>query len=97
MDFVSSRELRLNPGPILKRVGQGGREVVLTSHGKPVALLVGVDSEDLEETLRAFRRARAQIAASRMRRTAQQRELDTLSPEQIESEIRSARAERQGK
>jgi prevent-host-death family protein len=45
--FVSSREIRVNPRPVIQAAEEGD-EVVITSRGKPVALLVGVDGEDLE-------------------------------------------------
>ena len=72
MKFVSSREIRVNPRPVFE-AARGGDEVVITSRGKPVALLVGVDGDDLEETLRLLRRARAQAAVSRMRLASEQK------------------------
>ena len=42
--------------------------MAITSRGKPVALLVGVDRDDLEETLRLLEARQAQAAVSRMRR-----------------------------
>ena len=41
MKFVSSREIRVNPRPVFEAAEEGD-EVVITSRGKPVALLVGV-------------------------------------------------------
>jgi len=97
MEFVSTRELRLNPGPVLHRLQEGEREAVVTSHGKPVALLVGVGEEDLEETLRLLRQARAQLAVSRLRARAREQGLDDLDQEAINAEIQAARADRQSK
>jgi prevent-host-death family protein len=91
--FVSSREIRVNPRPVFEAAEEGD-EVVITSHGKPVALLVGVNGEDLEETIRLVRRARAQVAVSRMRRAASRKGSDNLSREEIEAEIAVARSER---
>jgi prevent-host-death family protein len=93
MKFVSSREIRVNPRPVFEAAEEGD-EVVITSRGKPVALLVGVDGEDLEETIRLVRRARAQAAVSRMRRAASRKGSDNLSREEIEAEIAVARSER---
>ena len=95
MKFVSSREIRVNPKPVFE-AAESGDEVVLTSRGQPVALLVGVKGEDLEETVRLVRRARAQAAVSRMRRDAARRGRDTMGQEEIEEEVRAARAERDG-
>ena len=93
MEFISSREIRINPGPVWKRVGEG-EEVVVTSRGKPVALILGVGGEDLEDTVRAVRRARAEIAVSRMRQAAARRGIAGMEPEEVEAEIRAARGEK---
>ena len=93
MKFVSSREIRVNPGPVLDAVTHG-HEMVITSRGKPVALMMGVNDDDLEETVRLVRRARAQGAVSRMRRAAAGRGSDARDREDIEAEIRAARSAR---
>jgi prevent-host-death family protein len=96
MKFVSSREIRVNPRPVFEAAGEGD-EVIITSRGKPVALLVGVDGDDLEETLRLLRRARAQAAVSRMRRASEQSGLAGMAETEIEAEIAAARGERAGR
>ncbi len=93
MKFVSSRERRVDPRPVFQTAEEGD-EVVITSRGKPVALLVGVDGEDLEETVRLVRRARAQAAVSRMRKAAAREVSESMSREEIEEEINAARSER---
>jgi prevent-host-death family protein len=95
MKFVSTRELRINPGPVLAGVQEVGHEVVVTSHGKPVALMVGVTGDDFEDTLQALRRARAQVAVSRLRAHSQRQGLDALDTEEVNEEIRAVRSARQ--
>lgn len=90
MEFVSSREIRVNPKPVFERL-EDEKEVVITSRGKPVALLLGVDGENLEDTVRAVRRARAELAVSRMRRNAADKGLKTG---EIDAEIAAVRRER---
>ncbi len=90
MKFVSSREIRVNPRPVIQAAEEGD-EVVITSRGKPVALLVGVDDEDLEETVRLVRRARAQAAVSRTRKAAAREVSEGMSREEIEEEIKGKR------
>ena len=92
MKVVSSREIRVNSRPVFQAAEEGD-EVVITSRGKPVALLVGVDGEDLEETVSLVRRARAQAAVSRMRKAAREGS-ESMSREEIEEEINAARSER---
>jgi prevent-host-death family protein len=91
--FVSSREIRVNPRPVFEAAEEGD-EVVITSRGKPVALLLGISSEDLEETVRLVRRARTQAAVSRMRKAAAREGSESMSREEIEEEISAARSER---
>ncbi len=93
MKFVSSREIRVNPKPVFDAAGEGD-EVVITSRGKPVALLVGVSGDDLEETVRLFRRAKAQAAVSRMRRAAAREGLAGMDEAEIEAEVAAVRSER---
>lgn len=95
MKFVSSREIRVNPRPIFDTLEED-HEVVVTSRGKPVALMLGVTGDDLEETVRLIRRARAQVAVSRMRKAASQTGLEGMSQAEIEEEIATARRERTG-
>lgn len=92
MRFLSSRELRNNPGSVWDALTQD--EIVLTANGKPVAIMLGVEENEVEETLDLIRQVRAQRAISRMQRAAREQGLDRMSPEEIEEEIRRARAER---
>ncbi len=90
MKFVSSREIRVNPRPIFEYL-EGGDEVVITTHGTPVALMLGVSEEDLEETLRAVRSARAQASVSSMRKIAQEKGLNQADRKVVEDEIKAGR------
>lgn len=96
MRFMSIRELRNQSGRIPQAVAE--ETVTLTVNGKPVALIVGLGREDDPTQLeRLIRQARAQWAVSRIRKRAQQLELDRLTPEEIEEEIRQSRAERRNR
>ncbi len=90
---MSSREIRVNPRPVFEAAEEGD-EVVITSRGKPVALLLGISGEDLDEIVRLVRRARAQAAVSRMRKAAAREGADSMSRKEIEEEISAARSER---
>lgn len=93
MEFVSVRELRIQPGQVWRRLNETG-DMVVTSNGKPIALLSRVDGATLEETLTALRRARAQVALSELRARAEARGLSNLSPQEIDAEIKAARRDR---
>ena len=68
MRFLSTRDLRNRPGYVRELARQD--DLVLTANGKPIAILVGVEEDEFEETARAIRQAKAQRALSRMRRQA---------------------------
>ena len=93
MEFVSARDLRIQPGQVWQRLSKSG-ELVVTWNGKPIALLSSVDEATLEQTLKALRRARAQVAVSQVRAAAQAQGRDKLTKEEIDAEIRAARKER---
>lgn len=92
MKFLSTRELRNRPGAIREILKDG--DVALTANGKPFAIVVGVEEGDLERTATVIRRARAQVAVSRMRRAATDAGVGALSPEHIEVEVSAVRAKR---
>jgi prevent-host-death family protein len=92
MKYLTTRELRNTPGLVRDQVRED--DLVLTANGKPVAILVGVDEGDVEETMTAIRQARGQMALARLQRDAAARGLDKLSPDDVDAEIRAARGER---
>ena len=92
MKFISVRELRNNPGEVWEKLHE--EDLVLTSNGKPVGILLGVAEEDLGDALESVRRARAMQAVSRMRRRAAENGLDRLAPEEVEAEVQAVRRSR---
>ena len=94
MEFVPVRDLHGQPGTVWRKLHQQG-DLVLTSRGKPIAVLVNIE-QGLEQTLAEIRRARARLAVAEMRRTAQVQGLDRLPTTDLEAEIQAARRERSG-
>jgi len=94
MEFITVRDLRTRPGQIWEKL-RHQRDLVLTSNGRPIAVLSHIDEGGVEETLASLRRARAQTALSRLRADAAAQGLDRLSTDEIEAEIVAARTERQ--
>ena len=92
MKFITSREVRNNPSQFRQDVERD--DVILTVGGKPFALAVGIDEDEIEETLDILRRLRALRAMSRMQRMAEARGVSGISSEEIEKEIREARKSR---
>ena len=93
MRFVSVRELRNQSASVWKVLPEE-KDLVITSNGKPIALLSAMVGEDLEESLGAVRRARAQAAVTALQQSSLQAGTDHLSLEDINAEIDAARRER---
>ncbi len=93
MKLISTRELKLKSADVWGQLEKEG-ELVVTSHGKPVALLTNIPEGDIETTITAFRRARAQMALSEVRRRSQERGLDRMTMDEIDAEIKAVRRTR---
>lgn len=93
MKFVTVRDLRLKPRQVWERLDRD-REMVITSNGKPIALLTRVKEDDFEQTLAVLRRARALMAMEEMQRASLAAGTDRMSNSSIEAEIRAARRNR---
>lgn len=68
--------------------------MAIVADGVPRALVIGVDEDGLEETLRVVAWARAQLALSRLRQRAAERGVDRLPAEVIDKEIAVVRRAR---
>lgn len=93
MKFVAVRDLRLKPGQVWERLDREG-EMIITSNGKPIALLTRIKEEDFEKTVAAVRRARALMAMEEMQRASLAAGADRMSDAEIEAEISAARRRR---
>lgn len=93
MKFVTVRDFRIRPGSVWDSL-EKNKEVVITSNGKPIALLTGVSDINFDETLRALRRAKAELAVSRIRGTSLRKGLSKLTAKDIEVEITATRKAR---
>lgn len=93
MKFITVRDLRGRSGQVWTKLARE-REVILTSNGKPIAILSAVTEDTLEESLTAVRRARSVAAVEGLQRQSVKAGTDTLSPATINLEIASARKAR---
>lgn len=92
MKFVEIRELR-NGSRRVRELAQK-EDLILTANGKPVAIRLGVEGDKFEETARAVRQAKAQLALSRLRKQAARRGMDRMSASATDTEIKAVRARR---
>ncbi len=93
MKFITVRELRGRSGQVWNKLARE-RDIILTSNGKPIAILSAVSEETLEESLTAVRRARAVAAVEQLQRQSVRIGTDKLSPAEIADEIRASRKAR---
>lgn len=93
MRFVSVRDLRSKSAQVWRQLADE-KELVVTSNGKPIAILSAVQEDRLEETLAAIRRARAMAAVDAMQQRALKMGLDTMTLEEINAIIEEVRRER---
>ena len=68
--------------------------MVVTSNGKPIAILSATDEGSFEECLWTLRRSRASDALATLQREASERKLDALTPEEVDAQIQHSRAKR---
>lgn len=93
MKFISVRDLRGKSAEVWKNLPRE-REVVVTSNGRPIAILSAVNEANLEESLSAIRQARAAEAVMSLQRRSVERGTDGLTMEEINAEIRAVREKR---
>jgi antitoxin (DNA-binding transcriptional repressor) of toxin-antitoxin stability system len=93
MRFVSVRDLRSRGRQVWKEL-ETEKELIITSNGRPIAILTGVNQENFEQILRDLRRARALRVVEEMQRVSVVAGLDKMADEEIDSEIREARRAR---
>ena len=93
MRFISVRELRDRSAAVWRTLADE-KDLVVTSNGKPIAVLSATSEEHLEESLRAARRARAQAAVAAIQQASRDRGADRLSLDEINAEVDAVRRSR---
>ena len=90
MRFVTVRELRSQSAEVWRRLADEP-DMVITSNGRPVAILSAVASEGLEESLAALRRARAMAAVEAMQSRSVAAARHRMSRAAVDAEIAAVR------
>lgn len=90
MKFLSVRDLRGNSARVWREL-PNEREMVVTSNGRPVALLTAVDQSTVEQSLSAWRRVRATQAISDIQLESAHKGTDQLAMADIDAEIARVR------
>lgn len=90
MRFLSVRDLRSKSAQVWEELPEQ-REMIVTSNGRPIAILAAINESNLEESLSAFRQARAVEAVASLQRRSVASATDALTMEEIEAEIKAVR------
>jgi len=93
MKFLSVRDLRGKAAQIWKELPDE-KEMIVTSNGRPIAILAAITESNLEESLSAFRRSRAVEAVVSLQRRSVENRTDKILLDEINAEIKSVRKKR---
>jgi antitoxin (DNA-binding transcriptional repressor) of toxin-antitoxin stability system len=93
MRFVTVRDLRGQPRSVWEKLRES-KDLVVTSNGKPIAILSATSEDQLEQSLAVVRRARAVQAVSEIQQESLRQRKRRMPAKQIESIIRKTRRDR---
>ena len=94
MKFLSIRDLKTKSAQVWKELPEQ-KDMIITSNGRPVAILSSINEDNLEQVLSAFRRARALEAVNSIQYESVRKGTDKITLKEINKEIKSVRARRQ--
>jgi antitoxin (DNA-binding transcriptional repressor) of toxin-antitoxin stability system len=93
MKFLSVRDLRGKSAKVWKELPEE-REMIITSNGRPIAILAAINESNLEESLTAFRQARAIEAVASLQRRSVDQGTDQITMDEIDAELKAVRKNR---
>ena len=96
MRFMSVRDLRSKSAKVWLDL-PSERELIITSNGRPIAILAAINESNLEESLNAFRQARAVDGVASLQRRSVINETHAITNDEIDAEIKAARKSRTAK
>ena len=94
MKFLSVRDLKTKSSQVWKDLPEQ-KEMIVTSNGRPIALLSWINENNLEQVLSAFRHARATNAVASIQYDSVRKDTDKLTLGEIDAEIKDVRSKRQ--
>ena len=86
MKFISVKDFKTAPPDIWKKLS-AEREMVVTNNGKPIALMIPLNDEMLEDTVTAIRRIKAINALKKMQEISASLGNDKMTLEKINTII----------
>ena len=93
MNFYTVRDLRTHPREVWDKLSET-QEIIITNNGKPTALMIEIDDENLEEVLASVRQSMAMRAVNKLRIASVRSGRSDMTSEDIDEEIYKARKEK---
>lgn len=93
MKFLSVRDLKTKSSQVWKEL-PGQKEMIVTSNGRPIAILSSINENNIEQVLTAFRHARATNAVASIQYQSTENGTDKISMDEINAEIEAVRSKR---
>jgi len=93
MKFLSVRDLKTKSSQVWKDLSDQ-KDMVITSNGRPIALLSSITENNLEQVLSAFRQARAMEAVTSIQYESICKGTDKITVKDIDNQIKSVRSKR---
>lgn len=93
MKFLSVRDLKTKASAIWKEL-PNQKDMVITSNGRPIAILSSITEDNLEAVLSSFRQVRAMQAVNAIQYESVRKGTDNISMDEIDMEIELARSKR---
>lgn len=93
MKLLSVRDLKTKSSQVWKDLPDQ-KEMVITSNGRPIAILSAVNENNLEQVLSAFRRTRSIEAVTSIQYDSVRNGKDKITREEINNEIKIVRSKR---
>ena len=93
MKFLSVSDIKTKSAQVWKDLPDQ-KEMVITSNGRPIAILSSITEDNLEQVLSAFRQARAMEAVTSIQYESVRKGTDKITLQQINNEIKSVRSKR---
>jgi len=94
MKFLSVEDLKTKSSQVWKELSDQ-KEVIVTSNGRPIALLSSINENNFEQVLSAIRHARATNAVAMIQYESVQKGTQKMSMEEINAEIKAVRSKSQ--
>ena len=94
MKFISVRDLRGKSAQVWKELPEE-RELIITSNGRPIAILAAISESNLERVSGGFPcQARAVEAVASLQHKSVERGTNKITLDEIDAEIKSVRKKR---